>query len=303
MKRRAFPLAFVTAGAIAGCNCGKQDTAAVFTREETAQLCVKLASCLPLAFDATWESLQFCTADRPEGFIPSPAGDPILITGVEPMMRDFYQCVLEAAGGCGAVGRCLSLTGSGGTCEPTGPTWGECEGDLWTGCSPDGYRIEADCSEWNRSCGSIYKAVDFHGCVDLCDRERCRGTTEIFCSDDAKARFDCSMVGKDCYLFAGEARCTYELCDPTTFEDRCEGTVAVMCLGDSDPDVWRWDCSRQSTFRRCEGGRCVMTETECDESHQDLCEGGAVQFCQDGLLRNVDCVAMGFSRCTAGRCE
>ena len=87
-------------------------------------------------------------------------------------------------------------------------------------------------------------------------------------------------------------------CDPMAWR-RCDGTVSVVCEGLGFES--RTDCAENPTHRRCKEGECVDTGTQC-AALLATCEGSAVQFCQDGFLRKLDCVGAGFGGCDGGVC-
>lgn len=287
-----------------GCRCNGP----VFAADDAARVCVTLQTCSPREFAATFgNSLEVCTT-TPSPSFPWPGTletKPLYTTGLDSLLRDVYQCLLDAHGDCAKASACWALDGGPVACtQRSGLDNAVCRGASLTGCTLDGQNVAFDCARSGAVCTQLGAFGSFSFCaLATCPAGlACRGSQAELCSGNALMLYDCARAGKKCETEAdgGGATCVLgeRTCDPRA-EPSCEGTVAIGCEGLGFET--RTDCALNATHRRCEAGRCVPTGTECFDLQPD-CYGSAIQFCQDGFQRRVDCAAAGFVGCDAGRC-
>jgi len=279
-----------------------------FTHQETAQICVALKSCFPVEFGMqVWGSSLSRCATGP-GDIPLPStmsAAPGIELGFEAALGVFYRCILDAGADCTAAASCLAPAGTAGTCTPAGMLErATCSGSVFEACSADGFTVAVDCNDYGSKCGQYPNVFGFNACVygGCPSPTRCVGTIAEVCDGGAFGRIDCSLFGMRCNAGAppGVLPCAGDFCDATEFIDTCDGNTVVSC---KDGMLYRTDCTRLPTNRRCQNASCVATGADCDPSMTtDTCAGTDLTFCQDGTLVTVSCVALGYSACASGRC-
>jgi hypothetical protein len=126
------------------------------------------------------------------------------------------------------------------------------------------------------------------------------------------------FVETDCRYFCGDAGCTEldgtcgiaesgvaecmgagEACDPSEVDGHCEGSSYVTCY---NGQLSALDCQASApsgmSFDCVPDGAC-KAGTECDLSAPESCDGATARFCAEGAWQEVDCLALGFSGCTA----
>ena len=286
-----------------GCRCGN----AVFSADEAARICLTLQTCSPEEFAATFgNSVEACTG-TPSQLLPWPGTlevAPLFTTGMDTPAADIYRCMLEAHGDCAKAGRCWAPDGDAGSCtQRIGLTNGSCRDKTMSSCTLDGQRLEVSCPSACESVGSfgLFGVCAVAKCPSRAEL-KCRGDQAEVCTVNALMLLDCARLGKKCESLTdgGGAICVTgdRTCDPMAGQ-RCEGTVAIVCEGLGFES--RIDCANNATHRRCSEGRCVETGTECFDL-KTRCEDTALQFCQDGFLRKLDCVGAGFGGCDGGAC-
>jgi hypothetical protein len=290
-----------------GCSCGTSP----FTADQTARICITLEACMPgeWASGDFGGSLSACTTN-PQGFFPLPVGiggTTPLSLGMEPYMRDIYQCVLGANGDCGATTQCFGSSGEdAGTCLPESLQEGTCSvtGSL-SGCSGDAFGYEIDCTLYNGTCGlQSAGATSYYACVDMMCQAgalpACRGNVAEQCSATVVyGLLDCSQEGATCATDTDAgAYCKGAAC--TGSEPSCDGNIAVTCLNGSQ---LKYDCTKGPTLHRCAQGVCVESNTACAIGAPETCSGTNVSFCQDGTTTTIDCSKLGFATCANSRCS
>lgn len=287
--------------ALGGCRCSTAD----FSAEEAARVCLTLQACSPKEFGATWGgSLEFCTTNL-SPLVPTPGtleASPAFATGLDQPMREIYRCLLGARGDCTKAAACWTLDGATGECTaPPGLSSSRCGGDLLSGCTLDGQRFRVDCARYDAVCAEASFFSSFNVCaIARCGPVAgCRGSAKELCLGDAVLLEDCARDGQRCALLDGGPQCVSDRACASGTESHCEGSVVVLCQPNGFES--RTDCARNPTRRRCKGGACVETGTECADLRV-TCEGSAVNFCADGFVRQVDCLNVGFAGCDAGAC-
>ena len=204
-----------------------------------------------------------------------------------------------------------------------------CVDDTWVICDFKGVATAAlDCSAAGQSCNKdIWAGCGTETCT-FGDPSTCDGDDPnvlVLCNAAGFVeRVDCTaennfvqINGKDGEIVAtiagetcgddpmlGSKGCigTGDTCD--FFSQACEGDSLVTCAGGL---LATRDCAAQSPEgQSCGfveagpftgGAACGITESSCDETADETCDGGVISFCAQGHSQSVACSAAGFSGC------
>jgi hypothetical protein len=105
------------------------------------------------------------------------------------------------------------------------------------------------------------------------------------CADHPTAVSDCLGNGASC---------------KRNLASHCEGGDLVTCFAGQELRV---SCSQLDAMvcatwnpSRLPGARCLVAQRECSPG-VERCVGSAIRFCDDGVVADVDCRALGFVRC------
>jgi hypothetical protein len=220
--------------------------------------------------------------------------------GLGPIYNAIYRCVIGARGDCDAVFACYGTHQAAGRCDTSFAA--RCEGSRAFSCDTLSGRVFVyDCALAELSClVGASQSFDAKCSVGICDMasgsRKCEGNRLLSCADGIVEVVDCASLGQRCGDASGGAACvgsTDEECQAGKFSPRCEGSVAVSCVGGR---VQKTDCSGQPLAGRCEAGACAPAGGACRDEF-DRCAGGTLEICIDGSWRSHDCSALGLGPC------
>ncbi len=217
---------------------------------------------------------------------------------------EVVQCVLAAGSDCSAVQACRGYTVTPDpACTPT------CTGTTAVNCS-GGNRYSFDCTTGFASTGPTCQLSGGAQCTggactaadDICD-----GTKLRSCSSSVLLDFDCGHFGWSCVSGASGTRCSDgSAVACSTFDETCSGNQVVFCRNGFQV---KRDCAAVATGATCyaqSNGRAycgVGNACEPGGSGVSTCTTATtLSYCAGGVQQTFDCVAMGFSGCTSGRC-
>jgi len=148
----------------------------------------------------------------------------------------------------------------------------------------------------------------------MCGLGSC-ATSEITCEGDVLtqclesegvrlATMDCAARGMTCSTVGTSATCVGAGPACTATSQRCEGTVAVTCVGGQETTE---DCAARLVEGTCVAGevtvKCALGGA-CDPLQStDSCVDDTVTFCAAGVERTAKCSDYGFGPCVDGRCQ
>ena len=239
-------------------------------------------------------------------------------TEIARLIRDQAECLATAGTGCEAISTCLGVEfPATPDCAPgcDGETAVFCEGGhaRWR-CSSVGLRCDA-------ASGTCVAPVP-------CTEAACMEERPIGCTDTVSDPRDvCTEYGLTCAVTDGMAGCvaTGEACttggdgfdvrwfyDPTTGQSPAtaclDADTLTTCVAGARHDL---PCAQIADGMRCRMTSDVTPSFFCGLGNTcnpftaagELCTGDAVPVCNAGRPQNVDCIALGFTRCMLGRCE
>ncbi len=134
--------------------------------------------------------------------------------------------------------------------------------------------------------------------TDGSNHEECIDGDAFICGYDyySSMVFHCQAAGLSCIEQAGAfARvvCGEAICDPDTFQPRCEGSQLVTCV---DGGIVRKDCSvwpsGGETCGETEAGLlgCIGAGAPCEEAtFEERCDGDFIVACNSGRVGRLDC--------------
>jgi hypothetical protein len=233
----------------------------------------------------------------------------------------------EAATDCATLQACLTApTGADAVC--VGGASGRCSGGWVVDCGVKvgGQTQGGDCAAAGLACVEGASTGTAACVVASCDpqttKPTCSGDKVLTCDQDAggvlrehacwvDAPITCpagtttncqSHIGETCGVVNGTATCvgTGSACDETSFQNRCDGNVAVTCTGGQTS---RFDCSALSSSLTCkiqQNGTAACDYaggTECDAMTPESCANGVISYCAMGKKATADCKAYGLSGC------
>lgn len=237
-------------------------------------------------------------------------------------------CLASKTNGCAAISDCLGVKYTS-----DGPCDGGCSGSVYAECS-GGTRLSVDCARMGLECkpvaGAYCGAADAVVCDPATFQGSCTDGTPAGCADGLTRRgLHCPDFGATCTLLstmqgggtaygckgAGGA-CTGTNNDDTTTARwegvRCENGKLVGCLSNGLATL---DCGTSAVGFTCfeapdagAGSTAYCgTAGECTprspwEKVAATCDGTAVTMCNGGKIEKVDCLSLGFTGCTSGRC-
>jgi hypothetical protein len=211
--------------------------------------------------------------------------------GVGPVYDAIYRCVNAARGDCEKIFACYGANRAAGRCDTTFA--GRCDGDVAVSCDTLAGRVLSyDCSAAKLSCmvqgGSFEATCTTGGCSGAAT---CDGGRALGCNNGIVEVDDCKAQGLAC----SDGRCVGESSESCSqgYSASCEGSVAVTCVNGR---VHRADCSSRPVDRRCEGGSCTRSGSECVDDF-DRCQDTALQTCIDGSWQTYDCASLGLGPC------
>lgn len=237
-------------------------------------------------------------------------------------------CLASKSNGCAAITECLGVAYTN-----DGPCDAGCSGSVYAECS-GAARLQVDCARMGLDCkpvpGAYCGAAGDVACDPATFQGSCTDGTPSGCVDGLTRRgLHCPDFGATCTLLstsqgggteygckgAGGA-CVGTNNDDTTTARwegvRCENGKLVGCVANGLATL---DCATSAAGFTCfeapdagAGGAAYCgTATECTprspwEKVAATCNGTAVVACNGGKVEAIDCVALGFTGCEAGRC-
>jgi hypothetical protein len=294
-------------------HCGgprNRGTANGRTGDDFVDACLHWTACItppPLPPSATRDNLAYCL----EGFItggrlPWPKGD-VAVTAAQ------RTCIADANLDCTKALDCVS------TPAPTpcpSPTW-TCNGDTIEHCdSFSGYRIVTeDCAASGLHCIAVGNAAQCG--LATCDPKTftgsCAGNLSVTCQtdgilvvvDDCGAHDATCVSGTGCVGNGPSCTRTGPL-SPIA----CRGDVLITC--DNSGHEEQTDCTAT-------GEHCIMinpnpagVEFSCGTQpggafcqvgpNWGLCDGTALDYCDDHGNQRLDCKSLGYHDCLDGHC-
>ncbi len=282
---------------VAGCGGSPSRTADLggFAAEAAARACVTATGCGLAAGDVSSCTRLVSGVEQPD----VAANAAVDATAV--------RCLAAAGADCQ---RALACLGGGAPCNFGGPS--TCDGASIKSCVVVGSMGETatfDCASAGLTC------VDGGNGRVGCGVRACT-TSPPACSDDELISCDgailhqmsCAAVGAACTGGATPAcRGTGATCSGSQLDPgeplRCEGSVLVRCY---DGQEARFDCAivGEGCFALSGSFACGLGG-DCDPTaFSATCDGNKLNYCDQGQLASVDCVAFGFKSCDAtdGRC-
>lgn len=197
---------------------------------------------------------------------------------------------------CGAVRACFGQRVTTGACMP-----GCSDGDTLVRCM-GAQRVEQDCAVALEAVGPaciMNGRTDCGGAACTTNGRTCAGTIASTCDSGVTEEFDCSKSGLECNPNPDGTVCrgrsTGKTCTFGT-APTCDGDTLVTC----DGEVRRQDC-RLYGGRSCIDGACRFG-TECNGGDSNVCNGGTLEMCVDGVRRSVECASIGGASCMTNRC-
>jgi hypothetical protein len=228
----------------------------------------------------------------------------------------------EVAKACVALGSCLDTKDSPATLV------GLC-------AMPDGSEERAvPAGKTNERRSWVLRAALEGGSCDALKSLETERAKEIYCEEDGcwwssstvpAPTVSCAgdvatMKAQDGRVLTRDCSRAYQKCDATSptgctdrhpascdasAKDRCDGAIKLGC--DHAGRVSFHDCARVA------GGTCVENADgsaacvypdakKCSVPSASTCSGTKVSVCVGGALEEVDCTALGFTACDAGRC-
>jgi len=218
--------------------------------------------------------------------------DSLRAQGKGPIYDEIFGCVVAAGGDCDAVAACF---GAGEPCERA-TFQASCSEGRAVSCDLIDKRVYVtDCSVAGLDCvvGVDEESFAAHCACGSTFGGRCFNGWAVVCAVDEPQGADCAAQGRRCVDGACVPEEPAEPCKLNAFVDRCEGKVAVRCIGGF---VGRIDCSQRLTERYCEGGRCVPAGDACSDEF-NRCKGDLLEACIDGSWQQIDCAALGRGPC------
>jgi len=160
--------------------------------------------------------------------------------------------VVDGGVGCGAAA-CADGTAA------------RCNGDLVETCD-SGILHDVDCAQLGAACTALGGPPRCRGRGATCSNTvlgsgqplRCDGSVLVSCWDGQEARFDCALIGADCFptVATGSFNCALgNQCDAATFSSTCDGNTLHYC---NDGKLAALDCAAAG-YTSCDAfvGRCL----------------------------------------------
>jgi hypothetical protein len=232
-------------------------------------------------------------------------------------------CFELATNGCAALFDCFGESFE--AADRAEPCFPACEGQVFTRCETYEvdhlyYRRRTDCERLGMACsdeGCVAPTEpDPSPCEEGTKYPRCEGAVPVDCKGGFEARdpaceggLACAIVGTSGYESAScqgaEGACEDNSNSSilnTNDGFRCRGAVSDVCINGGALSV---DCAHLGEGFTCfEGnaGEACGLSTECIFYNEGArCDGTKLLFCNAGVLQAIDCAALGFSGCDAGR--
>jgi hypothetical protein len=206
------------------------------------------------------------------------------------MAPSTIHCITDAPG-CEAALACLGqarIPGASCTSET-------CAGTTAVTCFP-GVRYEVDCAARGDIC---VDGPDGSYCSEPCTETMCDSGVLDRCQ---QSDLRCEQLGWTCD--PSGPRCsdgTATACITNTTPPRCDSTALIECADDFEV---RLECDRliQGATCRTVGNSvfCGLGE-ECG-GNSVFCGGTSLILCAFGVMRSIDCTALGFSGCVDTTC-
>jgi hypothetical protein len=216
-----------------------------------------------------------------------------------PTPSNLIACLAAAGADCDAAAACLNLGAPATSCGDPMTATTSCDGDIVRLCA-GGKPLATDCAAEGLHCitgtngfaGCGLRACDpdFNACVDA--------DTLVTCDQGVETRTDCSVDDLGCITNGGSSGFCGGVGTACEDRDSCDGDVAVHCDGHQS----RVDCAKKGLhcvyltngFIECANG------SACDDTAPATCDAdGVVHYCFLGTPLVADCVADGFSGCSA----
>lgn len=289
---------------LAGCNPGPHDGR---TGDAIVDACLHWTACVTPPTFATNVNFLYCATNSRGAALPwRNVG-----VAITPAERD---CLAAAGLDCAAALDCVSTPAS---CDQ--PTW-SCDGDTLTLCDAfAGPRaVRRDCAAEGLHCVML-GAEAFCG-LGSCDPRTatpmCDGSATTSCQPQTswndKSLGGLVVRGEDCAdhdatCAANECVGNGPACTPSADTIGCDGSDVLSC--DQSGHIERSHCAA--------GSHCIATlgpgssygcgydsaPAVCNlDANATQCAGDSLAYCDDHGNETLDCKALGYSGCDAGRC-
>ena len=206
------------------------------------------------------------------------------------------SCISRTTTGCSALTSCISVS-NGPPCSENSV---RCDGNVASLCLAGRNEYRQDCSTIGGSCEVLGNGVFCMtgACANPGTYETCDGTDRIFCLDGKRFLLDqCGLWGLSC-TDRGCVANTTSSCQT----NRCESDLELHTCTDGVKHAF--SCDTLGRDFSCTAGKCSPTNPQCDATtHVPECRGTVLEMCASGKLTSVDCVSLGFSACSSGRCH
>jgi hypothetical protein len=277
--------------------------------------CALAAACMS---DAPMGLGTVCTSMAQAG---AATGDP----STDGRLEAATVACLLAAVDCDAVRACVKASGAEAAVCPGTDNIDRCSGTTLVECTdqpgetPDAF----DCAAAGLVCGQ--GATNAACGTEICDpaggeQTSCQGDSVVHCDtgtgvvviSDCRYTTTLSCGTQGCTTAMGGTCGTMDVggigcvgtgadCDPSTFTTQCNGSVLVSCRHGKQSDV---DCATLVPGYTCadlgDGLFNCMAGAACVPGQGESCQGNVAQFCLNGELAEIDCVAAGYSSCQSG---
>ena len=287
--RTYISLAFVTISAIAlapELGCGGRQSHKLLLYDDLVYACVRAMICSVKAYLRVSNCIDnYYLRLRP--------------FGLGPVYDELYRCI-NGASNCEDMFKCFGTSQTAGTCDSK--FQGRCDGDKAISCDLLDHRVYVyNCGKADLTCKvpqeNVFEAACTIGACPSNFKRRCDGAFMIDCSSGLQIVEDCGAQGTVCGTSStGIVACIgaqKESCDTQKHQPKCEGSVAISCIGGK---LHRSDCNAQILAKTCKDGACASSGTECLDDF-DRCQGEKLQTCIDGRWIDIDCAALRLGRC------
>jgi len=220
-----------------------------------------------------------------------------------------YSCMAKGTTGCAAFSSCTGYDYQIAPCNPS-PLM-QCSGNNLEVCVPTtpSMKVTLDCQKvFGVGCKNLSGSSQPAGCSSgaTCSgtTDYCKGSMMVSCASGVEVlTVSCALTGMPCR----DGNCAGPA-EPCLGGSVCEAgnTVIAFCIGGYRARV---KCSDLGPGFSCvssssTGARCQQA-TQCNPDtspNTETCAGSKVELCSGGKMVQVDCTALGFSGCSAGRC-
>jgi hypothetical protein len=262
------------------------------SRAEFVEACERLIACRP-GFSAVATATSCASVDA------------ATLAALPASFRDGARCAADKAGDCAAILACYNNDDPTGGCDPLAST-PYCDADMRFWSCMSTVAFSRDCAADGLTC--VQPAPGSADCGRACvagDGATCDGS-RLFVCDDATliAREQACGAGAACGPVGTSSGCvgTGVPCAGTATSCRDSRTL-VVCLNGNEAVI---DCGEGGFERECfDPGPAVgppscvgVAADECDPAaFADRCNGARLEYCEDGVVRGLDCRGLGFEGC------